>query len=305
MCIGVTPGCGVSDFDACTGVSVRRAHECIITQLLTSLHVSTMKLREVESILSTLETFAAPKWELEQYPTSGHLAGQLFRLASDQYDDVSDKYICDLGCGTGVLTLCASLFGAGQVLGIDIDGDALKVASRNCRSLEEVDNVEFLQEDVCNPNAWLDARAAKSFDTVVMNPPFGTKFNKGIDIRFLAVACNLARNSVYSLHKSSTREFVKRRTEKWGASAKLLGEMRFDIGRMYKFHKKEYVDVDVDMWRFDVSNIDYIAEESFVGRAVGIPDCAATPRSNRLSRRGGRGVKLTKGQHHRRPSKKV
>lgn len=42
------------------------------------------------------------------------------------------------------------------------------------------------------------------FDTIVMNPPFGTR-NTGIDTIFLLNAMKNAR-VVYSLHKTSTRE---------------------------------------------------------------------------------------------------
>jgi rRNA N6-adenosine-methyltransferase METTL5 len=46
-------------------------------------------------------------------------------------------------------------------------------------------------------------------DTVVMNPPFGTR-RKGADMEFLAAALKLSRGSVYSLHKSSTRSHIQR-----------------------------------------------------------------------------------------------
>ena len=42
-----------------------------------------------------------------------------------------------------------------------------------------------------------------------MNPPFGTR-RKGADIAFLRTALQLARRSVYSLHKSSTRAHVQK-----------------------------------------------------------------------------------------------
>lgn len=38
-----------------------------------------------------------------------------------------------------------------------------------------------------------------------MNPPFGTKNNEGIDMKFLETALKLSNNAVYSLHKTSTR----------------------------------------------------------------------------------------------------
>ena len=42
-----------------------------------------------------------------------------------------------------------------------------------------------------------------------MNPPFGTR-HKGADVAFLRAAFRLARGSVYSLHKSSTRAHLQK-----------------------------------------------------------------------------------------------
>ena len=44
---------------------------------------------------------------------------------------------------------------------------------------------------------------SNAVDTVITNPPFGTKNNKGIDIQFLKTAIRLARRSVYSFHLAS------------------------------------------------------------------------------------------------------
>lgn len=49
------------------------------------------------------------------------------------------------------------------------------------------------------------SRWEKYFDTVLMNPPFGTKNNAGVDMKFLQMGIRLSCGSVYSLHKSSTR----------------------------------------------------------------------------------------------------
>ena len=46
-------------------------------------------------------------------------------------------------------------------------------------------------------------------DVVIMNPPFGTR-RKGADMEFLRAAFLLASESIYSLHKSSTRAYIKR-----------------------------------------------------------------------------------------------
>ena len=86
-------------------------------------------------------------------------------------------------------------------------------------------------------------------DTVITNPPFGTKHNEGIDVQFLKVAIRLARKSVYSFHKTSTRAFLLKLLKGWGLQAEVVAEMKFDIANSYKFHKQKSVDVDVDLLR--------------------------------------------------------
>ncbi len=46
---------------------------------------------------------------------------------------VRDKYVCDIGCGSGVLSVCALAMGALSVDGIDIDPEALKHAQANAK----------------------------------------------------------------------------------------------------------------------------------------------------------------------------
>lgn len=60
-------------------------------------------------------------------------------------------------------------------VGFDIDDDALGIFRRNLEEFE-ISNVDLVQADLCSlePDAY-----AKKFDTVIMNPPFGTKHNQG------------------------------------------------------------------------------------------------------------------------------
>lgn len=90
------------------------------------------------------------------------------------------------------------------------------------------------------------------FDTVIMNPPFGTKHNAGIDMTFLQVATRLARKTVYTLHKSSTRRHVLQKGSQLGAKGEVVAELRYDLPRAYKFHKKNSVDIEVDFIRFEL-----------------------------------------------------
>lgn len=87
-------------------------------------------------------------------------------------------------------------------------------------------------------------------DTVITNPPFGTKpGNAGIDVTFLRTAIRLARRAVYSFHKTSTRPYLIKLVQSWGYEIEVVAQMKFDIPKMYKFHKENNVDVDVDLIR--------------------------------------------------------
>lgn len=96
------------------------------------------------------------------------------------------------------------------------------------------------------------ALQSKCVDTVLTNPPFGTKSNAGMDVRFLRTATRLARRTVYSFHKTSTRPFLIRTVESWGMQLDVVAEMKFDISRTYKFHKEKSLDVEVDLLRVHV-----------------------------------------------------
>lgn len=203
-----------------------------------------MKLKQLESLLGDLQQFSNPKLELEQYPTGPHIASRMIYMAENSFDDITDKVVVDFGCGCGTLGVAAALLDAGQVIGIDVDPQSLEIATTNAEDLEL--DIEFLQ---CNINN-LEWRG-QTIDTVVMNPPFGTR-NKGADMEFLRVALNVASQAVYSLHKTSTRDHIKRAALQHlnASSAEVLCELRFDVPKLYKHHKKKEVDVEVDLWRF-------------------------------------------------------
>jgi len=85
-----------------------------------------------------------------------------------------------------------------------------------------------------------------------MNPPFGTKNNNGLDALFLetALACVRPGGVVYSLHKSSTRSFFKRKAKEMQVEMEVVAELRYNVEASYKFHKKASVDIEVDFLRF-------------------------------------------------------
>jgi len=206
-----------------------------------------MKLKQLEACLGGVTQFASPKVELEQYPTGPHIASRMLFTAENSFGDITGKVVADLGCGCGTLGIAAALLDAGQVVGIDLDDDALALAQENCAELEV--DMEFVHANISQ----LPIRGLH-VDTVIMNPPFGTR-RKGADMEFLSAGLKVAGTAVYSLHKTSTRAHVKRiALRDFGAkTADVLCELRYDLPATYKFHKQREVDIAVDLWRFTKS----------------------------------------------------
>lgn len=203
-----------------------------------------MKLKELRSIIEGVEVFERPKILLEQYPTSPEIASHMIYTIEMNYEDISDLCIVDLGCGCGMLSIAAAVMGAQSVVGVEIDPEAMEVASRNIDQYDLDDECALLLGDVTA----LPLRE-RSADVVVMNPPFGTKKNKGIDVIFLQQALRIAP-TVYSLHKTSTRAFLQRKaTQEWGCSFEVVAELRFAIPQTYRCHKKKNVNIEVDFIR--------------------------------------------------------
>jgi len=204
-----------------------------------------MKLKQLEQHLQTIEGFENPKILLEQYPTRPHIAACMLQTIHETFDDIENKMIADLGCGCGVLSIGSVMLGAGSVTGFDVDQDALEQFQENIADFE-MDNIELVNADVVA----LEDRFIGKYDTVIMNPPFGTKHNKGLDIKFLEAGLRLSSKSVYSLHKTSTRDHILKKAKDWGVTAQVIAELRYDLPNTYKHHKKSSVDIHVDFIRF-------------------------------------------------------
>ncbi|XP_044261727.1 rRNA N6-adenosine-methyltransferase METTL5 [Tribolium madens] len=207
-----------------------------------------LKLRHLEERLQCISSFEKPKILLEQYVTPAHLGSHMLYTIQSQYGDLRGKFVADLGCGCGALAIGAAVLDASLVIGFEIDEDALETFQENVED-QDVSNIDCVQCDVIKmmPN-----RFHKMFDTVIMNPPFGTKHNTGIDMKFLEVAFLLSNHVVYSLHKTTTRSHVLKVAESFGAKGEVLAELRYDLPSTYKFHKRKSMDIEVDFFRFQV-----------------------------------------------------
>ncbi|KAL7065256.1 hypothetical protein AAHC03_04514 [Spirometra sp. Aus1] len=201
--------------------------------------------KKLQMELQDLSSFSEPKQHLEQYPTSPHVAADVLFDIQTRDGAIEDKVVADLGCGAGMLTIGAHLLGARLVVGFDIDADAVKDLTQNIGENIGPDRrtIEVVLCDITK----LAARE-KIFDTVIMNPPFGTTDQtNGMDIAFLKKALSLSRENVYSLHKTTTRKHIIKTVEGLGARCEVVAELRFDIPKIYKKHRYQSVDVAVDL----------------------------------------------------------
>jgi len=205
-----------------------------------------VKLKKLEEWLSGVSGFEKPKVKLEQYETPAHIAARILHTSEASFGDLEGKFVCDLGCGCGMLAIGSAMLGSAFTVGFDIDEDALEICKENVDEFE-IDNLDLVLADVRQLS---ESRWKKTFDTVLLNPPFGTKHNPGMDMEFLKTALALSHNAVYSLHKTSTRAHITKKAAEWGVNMKVVAELRYNLPSTYKFHKKDSVDIQVDFIRF-------------------------------------------------------
>ena len=203
-----------------------------------------IKRKDLEILLQYLETKQNLILKYKQYPTSSRVAANLLWIAGIENDDLYQKNVVDLGCGSGILSLGAAYLGARNVFGIDIDFNSVSIAKANSKE------TDF--EYICN---WLcgDIRSfhMKNVHTTIMNPPFGMrKESISRDRDFLLSALELSR-VIYSINPSNerTREFFKKFCKEHSAEVVDIISMDFEIPRQYAFHKKKKHIIKVDLYQ--------------------------------------------------------
>ncbi|HEY3273446.1 MAG TPA: METTL5 family protein [Methanocella sp.] len=198
-----------------------------------------MKKRKLEMLLEQVKGFERPDVSREQYATPATVAAELLYFAFMNGD--LEGSVVDLGCGTGVLAIGASILGRDvgvtqKIIGIDSDISALVTAKDNARSLGA--SVEWICcdiRDVCG-----------QFDTVIMNPPFGAQ-EKGNDRPFLDKALQLGC-VIYSIHNAGSQSFIESYIRGRGIVTNVV-KLKFPMRHTFKFHKKEIAYIDVELYR--------------------------------------------------------
>ena len=174
-------------------------------------------------ILFNSPDFYQPKPELEQYATPVDIVAEMIKLANSQ-GDLSGNVV-DLGCGTGRLAIGAALLGA-EVTGYEIDNDALELA-KNYSKEHDLD-VKWINLAIENID--------KKYDTVIMNPPFGSQ-RPGADRAFLEKSLEIGKR-IWSIHMAETKNFVKDFVEKNSGEIITAYEFDFPIKNSMPFHTK-------------------------------------------------------------------
>jgi putative methylase len=198
-----------------------------------------MSKSDLAIILSKLAGFPFPRVDFEQYTTDSEVAADMLWTAF-MNGDVKGKSVADLGCGTGILGIGAMILNASNAIFVDKDELAVKIAQGNLKRVEEhlpegFEGAEFFTMDVME--------FFSPVDTVLMNPPFGTR-DPGADTAFLGRAMKIAP-VVYSLHKSSTKEYLRSFIAKAGFKVFLEKEYKMPLKATMPQHVKRIERISV------------------------------------------------------------
>ena len=199
--------------------------------------------RELAVLLSKLQGFDHPSFQLEQYATPSSLAAEwVWNMALR--GEIAGKVILDAACGPGILGIGVLLLGAKKVFFLDTDQKVLSLCQENYEHIKKeyaVGKAEFLALDI----ALFDERV----DIVVQNPPFGTK-TEHADRRFLEKAFSIAP-CVYSMHKWSTRRFVESISRDRGFQITEVWKYDFPLPAQFSFHNKPVQKIEVGLWKME------------------------------------------------------
>jgi len=193
--------------------------------------------------LGVVAGFEHPRVELEQYRTPPELAAHLVHTA-DLQGDIEGRPVVDLGCGTGMLALAATLRGPGEVVGVDIDPAPLATARANQHRVGTRSPVSWIRADATRAPL-----RATGETTVVMNPPFGAQAgNEHADRAFLSTTARIAAVS-YSIHNAESAGFVEAFAEDNGGEVTHAFAAEFTLPRSFEFHESDSQQLDVEVFR--------------------------------------------------------
>ena len=201
------------------------------------------KKKHLEIQLEQIPSHPNPKIKLEQYSTPSIIASDLLWNAKN-LNDIKDKKILDLGCGTGIFTIGPNLLNAKSTIGFDIDNESINIAKSISEKLD-LKNIKFHKLDL-NQIENLDNYSHGKADTLFQNPPFGSqeRVKKGADTNFIDLAVKSSK-TIYSFHMQSTENYITEYFENlnWNVTHKF--HYKFPLPKIYDFHQNELYIVNV------------------------------------------------------------
>lgn len=201
--------------------------------------------RRLAQELAVVAGFEDPRAPLEQYHTPPDLAAHIVHVA-DLRDDIEERTVLDLGCGTGMLALGAALRGPERVVGLDIDPAPLSTAQGNERRVGAMTEVDWVRGDAATVPF-----APKTPATLLMNPPFGAQAgNEGADRAFLETAAAIAAVS-YSVHNAGSESFVEAFAADNEGRVTDAFAAEFELPRQYDHHDTETQTIETEVFRIE------------------------------------------------------
>ena len=197
-----------------------------------------MKKKELELLLQNVPPFDAPLPSLEQYLTPANIAADIV-FTAHLFQDIEEKIVVDLGCGTGIFSAAAAYTGAKKVFGIDIDERCIVLARRYAQN-NKLD-ITYLTQNVEDVTI--------TCDTVLMNPPFGAqKSNQKADRKFIEKGFEIAP-ILYSIHLTKTIPFIIKLISSLGGTINYSKDYIFPLKQIFIFHKKNVLNYEVTLLR--------------------------------------------------------
>ncbi len=201
-----------------------------------------MKKKNLEIILQKIPDYKKPSPILEQYITPAEIAADIIFIAH-QFNDIKNKKILDLGCGTGIFSVGTYITDAEKVTGIDIDKTSIKIAKKYAK--ENKFEIDYITQDIKDVNT--------KADTVIMNPPFGAqKTNRKGDRIFIEKAFELGKK-IYTLHLTETIPFIEKMIKSLKGEINFKKNYIFPIKHTYEFHNKKVVNYKVTLLRIETN----------------------------------------------------
>jgi putative methylase len=186
--------------------------------------------------LSRLRAFSGPDDRLEQYLSDPEIAAEVLWYAFMR-GNIRDRTVADLGAGTGMLGIGALMLGAKRLIFVEKDQEAIRILEENLKGYR---SYKIIHDDISR----FEGRA----DTVLQNPPFGTRENHA-DREFLKKAFTVA-DAVYSFHKTSTKRYILSLAEKSGFAGLVVDDFSFPLKKTRPYHKRRLHRIEVTCFLF-------------------------------------------------------